>query len=148
MIAEIHEQLLSKCKPGFTLSRLHQISTELLTDALLDLGVKMDSSNKSEIVRKRLYFPFYSHAVGHWLGIDVHDCPSVASTNPLVAGVILTIEPGLYFQVNGAPISDVEYLPPFSILLLSLGVSLVRPELAILYVFTIYCLSMFCFALR
>lgn len=100
LIAEIHERLLSHCKPGTTLSQLHGLSVELLTDALLDLGVNMGTPSKSEIIRRKLYFPFYSHAVGHWLGIDVHDCPSVALDSPLVPGVVLTIEPGLYFQVN------------------------------------------------
>jgi Xaa-Pro aminopeptidase len=50
------------------------------------------------------------HAVGHGLGIRVHDGPSVsiASNVPLEAGNVVTIEPGLYFPGRfGVRIEDV-----------------------------------------
>ena len=39
---------------------------------------------------------------GHWLGLDTHDCRHVAYDTPLVPGVVLTIEPGLYVPANPA----------------------------------------------
>ncbi|TAM85234.1 MAG: M24 family metallopeptidase [Jatrophihabitans sp.] len=44
------------------------------------------------------------HGTSHMLGIDVHDCAQARSENyrdgTLAAGYVLTVEPGLYFQVN------------------------------------------------
>jgi Xaa-Pro aminopeptidase len=44
------------------------------------------------------------HGTSHMLGIDVHDCAAareeVYRKGPLAAGYVLTVEPGLYFQVN------------------------------------------------
>ena len=40
---------------------------------------------------------YYPHSVAHWLGMDTHDTPTVATSNPLKPGCVFTIEPGLYF---------------------------------------------------
>lgn len=39
--------------------------------------------------------PMRTHT-GHWIGMDVHDVSSVSHERPLVPGVALTVEPGLY----------------------------------------------------
>ena len=36
------------------------------------------------------------HSIGHYLGADLHDCPSVGVTTLLQPGTVITIEPGLY----------------------------------------------------
>jgi Xaa-Pro aminopeptidase len=44
------------------------------------------------------------HSTSHMLGLDVHDCAQARDENykegQLAAGYVLTVEPGLYFQVN------------------------------------------------
>ncbi len=43
------------------------------------------------------------HNSGHWLGLDVHDCGQYKINNewrPLEAGMVLTVEPGLYISAN------------------------------------------------
>tara|TARA_B110000459_G_scaffold163579_1_gene180527 strand:- start:717 stop:1061 length:345 start_codon:yes stop_codon:yes gene_type:complete len=63
---------------------------------LRDLGVKSDSvTNKSVPYQK-----YYPHSVGHWLGMDTHDTPSVSTSSAIAKGCAFTIEPGLYFPVD------------------------------------------------
>jgi Xaa-Pro dipeptidase len=47
--------------------------------------------------------------LGHGLGIDVHEFPSINSTNDqlLQTGMVFTVEPGIYVpQVGGVRIED------------------------------------------
>jgi Xaa-Pro aminopeptidase len=48
---------------------------------------------------------FYMHSTGHWLGMDVHDVGDYRvdrQSRVLEPGMVLTVEPGLYFDPNRA----------------------------------------------
>ena len=45
------------------------------------------------------------HDIGHYLGMDVHDCHLVDHNTPLSPGMVITIEPGIYVH-PGFTISD------------------------------------------
>ncbi|CAM2986160.1 Xaa-Pro peptidase family protein [Paenibacillus sediminis] len=49
------------------------------------------------------YGPYFMHRLGHGLGMDVHEYPSVHSKNSdlLKPGMVFTIEPGIYVQGRG-----------------------------------------------
>ena len=52
---------------------------------------------------------FFTHRVGHGLGIEVHEHPSMHGNNeqPMVPGMVFTIEPGVYVpNVGGVRIED------------------------------------------
>ncbi len=87
------------CKVGATWDRAHKVCLRLLTRGLVELGVlrgRLDG-----LLKKQAYKPFYMHGTSHWLGRDVHDVGAYqdAADKPrrLVAGAVLTVEPGLYF---------------------------------------------------
>ncbi|MDQ0351252.1 Xaa-Pro dipeptidase [Alkalibacillus filiformis] len=55
------------------------------------------------------YGEYFTHRIGHGIGIDVHEFPSMASNNedPLKPGMAFTIEPGIYVSgVGGVRIED------------------------------------------
>ena len=47
----------------------------------------------------------YPHSLGHYVGMDVHDCALINFSVPLVPGMTVTIEPGIYIPKD-FPISD------------------------------------------
>ena len=80
----------------------------MLTQGLLDVGLLQGSLE--EAIETAAYKPFYMHRTGHWLGMDVHDVgsyrtlPAGDAEQPwrmLQAGMVLTIEPGLYVRPAG-----------------------------------------------
>jgi len=92
-VFEAHQSLLAECKPGNTLRKLHSMSVDMLQQGLRSLAC---TSALQSLFISKTYRKFYPHSVGHWLGLDTHDCPAVSHDLPMEPGVILTIEPGLY----------------------------------------------------
>lgn len=88
-------------KAGSTYTSYNQVSINILTEGLISLGI-LQGSIEENIAQKN-YFKYYMHGVGHWLGLDVHDAgiyieKGQRSDIELTNGMILTVEPGLYFD--------------------------------------------------
>lgn len=61
------------------------------------------------VISERGYGSYFNHRLGHGMGMDVHEYPSVHAENEekLVPGMIFTIEPGVYLpQLGGVRIED------------------------------------------
>ncbi|XP_065178896.1 xaa-Pro aminopeptidase 3-like [Sycon ciliatum] len=84
-----------------SMQTLYDASLEEMKDLMRSNGVIRNSASASETsaVVKRL-FP---HALGHYVGADVHDCKFVPESAPLREGVTMTIEPGVYIPADNAP---------------------------------------------
>ncbi|HHW37182.1 MAG TPA: aminopeptidase P family protein [Bacillales bacterium] len=73
---------------------------------------KIDKAAR-DIIRAAGYGEFFTHRIGHGLGIDVHEFPSLNATNtkPLRTGMCYTIEPGIYIpEIGGVRIEDDIYI--------------------------------------
>lgn len=44
-------------------------------------------------------YQFCPHHVSHYLGMDVHDTPSVPRNIKMQPGMIITVEPGPYIKI-------------------------------------------------
>lgn len=76
----------------------HRAAVRVLTEGLCSLGILR--GNLDELIDTEAYLPYYPHKSGHWLGLDVHDVGDYrvdGQERMLEAGMVFTIEPGLYF---------------------------------------------------
>ncbi|KAK9814032.1 hypothetical protein WJX73_009658 [Symbiochloris irregularis] len=96
LVLHVHGQCIAECRPGQTLKAIHQKAVRLLSEGVKDLG--LFPSLSVDAIERSAYRQCFSHAIGHWLGMDTHDVASVPHDRHLQPGVVLTIEPGLYFS--------------------------------------------------
>ncbi|MDJ0625788.1 MAG: aminopeptidase P N-terminal domain-containing protein [Candidatus Caenarcaniphilales bacterium] len=81
---------------------VHLKALETLCTGLIDMGLL--KGNLKSVLQKLTYRKFYMHKTSHWLGLDVHDVGSYQEPNSegnsriLKPGMVITIEPGLYFD--------------------------------------------------
>lgn len=71
-------------------------------EAIIKPGVRLCDIDKAarEVIEKGGYGEKFTHRLGHFIGIDVHDFGDVSSanTNTAQAGNIFSIEPGIYVE--------------------------------------------------
>jgi Xaa-Pro aminopeptidase len=94
---------IAEVKLGNHVKTYHVRAVEFLTNGLLELGLLKGSFDEN--ITKETYRQFYMHGTGHYLGLDTHDVGRYKPTNdadwrPLEAGMIVTVEPGLYIAKN------------------------------------------------
>jgi Xaa-Pro aminopeptidase len=98
LVLESQLASIAAVRPGVTLEDVHAKALEVLVEGLLSLGVVTGSTE--QVIRDGTYRPFYMHRTSHWLGMDVHDVGTYkhdGAPRPLEPGMVLTVEPGLYF---------------------------------------------------
>lgn len=90
-----NEHCISMCRQqgGTSLQSLNKAAANVLAQELVRLGFAKTVAELYESGRIRKYFP---HSIGHYLGMDVHDTHSLPTSLALEAGMVITIEPGLY----------------------------------------------------
>ncbi|EPS61873.1 hypothetical protein M569_12916, partial [Genlisea aurea] len=87
LILETNKECLALCRPGSSIREIHSHSVDKLMKGYKELGLlRRDSS----------YHLLNPTNIGHYLGMDVHDCSKISYDRPLHPGVVITIEPGVY----------------------------------------------------
>ncbi len=92
---------IEQIKPGAPWNKAHDVSVQVLTEGLVELGLL--KGRVSKLIKDEKYKQFYMHRIGHWLGMDVHDVGDYKVDDEwrlLEPGMVLTIEPGLYIPEN------------------------------------------------
>jgi Xaa-Pro aminopeptidase len=85
-------------KPGNCWLAPHEAAVEVLTQGLVEMGIL--KGDLETLLDEEAYKPFYMHKTGHWLGLDVHDVGDYEQDGEpriLAEGMVMTVEPGLYF---------------------------------------------------
>ncbi|MDP9104765.1 MAG: aminopeptidase P family protein [Candidatus Eremiobacteraeota bacterium] len=103
LVLASQDAAFAQCKPGNDFLEPHRAAMQVLAHGLERLGIL--GSAEEALRDENLFYKRYSlHNVSHMLGLDVHDCAAArAETYKLGAlkpGMVLTVEPGLYFQLD------------------------------------------------
>ncbi|MGH7726994.1 MAG: aminopeptidase P N-terminal domain-containing protein [Candidatus Eiseniibacteriota bacterium] len=105
IVLEAQHAAIAEVRPGNRFDDVHQAALEVLVGGLVRLGVL--EGTVEELIAEKAYQPFYMHRTGHWLGLDVHDVglyvDGKGESRPLEPGMVLTVEPGLYFGDVAVP---------------------------------------------
>lgn len=85
--------------PGKLWKDWQKEAEELLEKECVDLGLLKPSQIRSQKPDSPAVKEFFMHGLGHPLGLDVHDVGFM--NEPMKAGWIMTVEPGLYIPKEG-----------------------------------------------
>lgn len=98
-VLETQLNVIKNIKLGMNFSDLQTQTIREISSKLKDLGFLKGSVD--EIIESKTYQPFYPHGVSHYLGLDVHDLghyKNLDESQKLKAGMVFTIEPGIYIS--------------------------------------------------
>jgi Xaa-Pro aminopeptidase len=92
----LHNYAKSLLKPGITINAYHIMVGKEADIIFQKIGLLTKSEVKNSTPENPAYWKYLYHGISHHLGIDVHDLGPRAE--PLRAGMVLTVEPGIYIQ--------------------------------------------------
>jgi Xaa-Pro aminopeptidase len=83
LVLRAHDRALAAVAPGIALADLDKLAREVIAEA----G----------------YGDFFGHGLGHGVGLEVHEAPTVSPRSTAIAeeGMVFTIEPGIYLPGRG-----------------------------------------------
>ncbi len=105
VVLDAQAAAIDSARIGQAYSGMHEAAVKVLTEGLIALGL-IEGPLRTAIKEER-YRPYYMHKTGHWLGLDVHDVGDYridGHWRELEAGMVCTIEPGLYIAPD-APVA-------------------------------------------
>ena len=101
MVLKAQKMAIKTCLVNQTLIKIHSIAVRYIVKGLLDAKILKGTLENN--IKNEKYKKFYMHNTGHWLGLDVHDPSEYKEDNEpvkLKAGMIFTVEPGLYIRAH------------------------------------------------
>ena len=101
LVYESQKAGFAAAKAGVTIADINRACQEVLAKGLEKFGVLPISAEESLKPENGFHRRWTLHGVSHMLGMDVHDCAQAKRDvymGPLAAGMVITIEPGLYIQ--------------------------------------------------
>ncbi|KAF1801244.1 peptidase M24, structural domain-containing protein [Mucor lusitanicus] len=114
IVLNMQQTVLSHLKPGIYWTDMQRLAIRVLCHELVKIGILV--GDQDELIQRGVPSAFYYHGLGHSLGLDVHDVggkdkkltsqqeeddPTITEFllgRPLEKNMVLTVEPGLYFN--------------------------------------------------
>ncbi len=94
-------------RPGTPWEHVHEVAVRVATEGMIELGIL--KSSLDEALEDEHFKEFYVHNTGHWLGLDVHDVGEYeidGHSRVLEAGMVLTVEPGIYIPPSATSVAE------------------------------------------
>ena len=85
--------------PGMLWAEYHREVGEIMTAELLALGLLDLADVKNQDPNKPAYKKYFMHGTSHHIGLDTHDYGALKT--PMKAGMVFTVEPGIYIPEEG-----------------------------------------------
>jgi Xaa-Pro aminopeptidase len=107
VVHEAQQAGIDAVRPGARFGDPHRAAMRVIAEALhgwglLPVSVDEALAEDPHAPNAGLHRRYTLHSTSHMLGLDVHDCAQARDEayrdGPLAAGMVLTVEPGLYFQ--------------------------------------------------
>ncbi|WP_419185687.1 aminopeptidase P family protein [Mangrovactinospora gilvigrisea] len=107
-VYDAQEAGIAAVRPGAKYRDFHDAAQRVLAERLVSWGILEGPVERVlEIGLQRRYT---LHGTGHMLGLDVHDCAAARTEayvgGTLEPGMVLTVEPGLYFQPDDTTVPE------------------------------------------
>ncbi|MFD9128467.1 aminopeptidase P family protein [Kitasatospora sp. NPDC059571] len=110
-VYDAQEAGIAAVRPGGRFRDFHDAAQRVLAERLLAWGL-LDPAvyDVEKVLELGLQRRWTLHGTGHMLGLDVHDCAHARREDYVDAvlepGVVLTVEPGLYFQQDDLTVPE------------------------------------------
>ena len=102
LVLDAQKAGIEAVRPGAPFLAAHNAAMSVIAHGLEDMGLLPVSAEEALSPDSKVYARWTLHGTSHMLGMDVHDCASAAPEayrdGTLAEGMVLTVEPGLYFQ--------------------------------------------------
>ncbi|MEM1054707.1 MAG: aminopeptidase P family protein [Bacteroidota bacterium] len=118
LVKEAQEACIARCAPGVSFRDVHDLASRTLTTGLVEIGLLR--GDVDEIVAAGAHAMYFTHGLGHPMGLDVHDLEGLGEdrvgygdeatrstqfgtqylrfARTLRPGHVMTVEPGIYFN--------------------------------------------------
>lgn len=104
LVLEAQAAGIRAVKPGNDFLEPNRAAMQVLSEGLYRLGILKTTPDEALRDENQFYKRYSLHNVSHMLGLDVHDCAQARNETykfgKLMPGMVLTVEPGLYFQTD------------------------------------------------
>jgi Xaa-Pro aminopeptidase len=104
LVERAHRAGLAQIRPGTEYLDFHFAAMEVIATGLHDWGLLPVSVDEALSPAGQHHRRYLACGIGHHLGLDVHDCGKAEYEDYMGAdlepGVVMTVEPGLYFHAN------------------------------------------------
>jgi Xaa-Pro aminopeptidase len=98
-VLRVHKAAVKWLVPGQTFEKYNKLVGEMMTDELLRLRLLKKSDLNKQNPSSPAYKKYFMHGTSHFLGLDVHDVGFFHV--PMKAGMVFTVEPGIYIPEEG-----------------------------------------------
>lgn len=110
-VREAADAAFAAAKPGVKFRSLHEAAMQVIATRVAEWGLLPVTAEEAlDADRGGHHRRYMVHGTSHHLGIDVHDCAQARRDmyydGLLEPGMVFTIEPGLYFQIDDVTVPE------------------------------------------